>query len=432
MKIFMKKQKQFCKTKNFFARHFGALFGAHSGAPFGAPLGAKIYFYFCAAFLLAGCQSSSTVDDILAGRKIDYQTETTAQRALQYPPDLIAGGGAPDAVSLSEYSIAALPDVGEGAEDGAAFLAAEVAYNRDGRARWIAVQRPPSALWGQVADFWNDEMNLPVIKENEAAGIMETGWLDLRRGEIEEDGAFKQLDQFLGVLRDSGNRDKFITRLEGNDAGGTDVFISHRHVVARIDEESGALFGYEPAASAVELEVEMMRRMMVYLAVAESAEGAEDAGEVSEEAAAIDAEVAAAEAADESETYTLAGAELLIRKPFFDSWRLVQIALDRGGFTIEDRDYDNGWVFIQHSGGPESDQIFGKKSEGFFAGLFGGDAPAVRDIQLTLAETDGETLVTAAAAPVEAAEGEETPPQPEPLSEEQQAAVLNLLYERLP
>ena len=79
-------------------------------------------------------------------------------------------------------------------------------------------------------------------------------------------------------------------------------------------------------------------------------------------------------------------------------------------------------IYIRHSGGPDSEKIFGKAETSFFNRLFGEEKPILRDIKLIFDEQeDDRTLLT-----VEAVEGDD------PLTEEQASVVLELLHEYLP
>ena len=132
-------------------------------------------------------------------------------------------------------------------------------------------------------------------------------------------------DEFLDQLRDSGERDKFLTRVELSEEGGADVFISHRHIIAQFDND-GRFTGYEPKKSETQLS-EMMRRLMLLLADKEE----EDLEEgFTEEIQSVENEA--------NNDYTLREESILIKKSLRDSWLLVRIALDRGGFSVEDRD----------------------------------------------------------------------------------------------
>lgn len=371
---------------------------------------------FCAAgalLLLAGCQSDAPIEKVLQGRQIDYSRDETQQsRDLQYPPDLLSNvwRSKRGTVSLSEYSIAAIPGAVE--EDVALeILAGEVAYRRDGNLRWVEVDLPPAQAWEATRLFWDEHLDFGLAEENPRIGTMETGWLDIRE-RIATPGALGDLvDDLLNRLNDTGQRDKFITRLERNDKGGSDLFISHRHVAANFDGD-GKFTGFTGQGSETQLEVEMLRRLMLYLAKRN----------VEEDNSAIDQQVAAAESPANAD-YELTADNLLIKKPFEESWQLVQVALNRGGFSIEDRDYDKGEIYIRHSGGPDSDKIFGKKKEGLFNFLFGDDEPVLRIIKLTLNKTADNAAVNIVAGAVE--DEEEFTPK-------QTATTLELVHQYLP
>ena len=66
-----------------------------------------------------------------------------------------------------------------------------------------------------------------------------------------------------------------------------------------------------------------------------------------------------------------AGAALEVDEPFDRAWRRVGLALDRSGFTVEDRDRTAGLYFVRYID-PKS---IGKEEPGFFSKLFGADRP---------------------------------------------------------
>ena len=362
-----------------------------------------------AGVLLAGCQSSSPIQDLMSGRSIDYaDADSQKEKALQYPPDLLsAGGSAAGTVSLSEYSIAAVPNVAEGEVVSSLGEVVDIAYRREGTMRWVQTDIPAEEAWQLARLFWQDHLSFPLVNEESRLGILETDWLKLRE-RLNAPGLTGYLDTLLNRMHDSGERDKFVTRLERNDNGGTDIYVSHRHIVARFDKDS-KFSGYESLPADGQLEVEMLRRLMLFIVDQTSSE------QKSADEEAVNKQVAAAEAA-EAAYYEHQGTQLWIDKSFDESWQLVQIALGRGGFTIEDRDFGRGVVYIKHSGGPESDEIFGKAETSFFNRLFGEERPILREIALTIKDADGRVLVTA-----EAIKGEEA------LTEKQATVVLELL-----
>ncbi len=355
--------------------------------------------------LLAGC-GNSKIQDIIDGRQIDYQREDYQESVdLQYPPDIIiAEKERSGAQLLSEYRIQAVPSV-EQPDEIELENARKVYYRREGNLRWIDLDISPDNAWNLAQQFWG-ELDFPLVREDPETGTMETDWLDLRQphGSV---GLASFLDDFLNRVRDSGERDKFVLRVEGTDENSS-IFISHRHISAKFDRE-GLFSGYSPLPADSQLETEMLRRMMIFAAdIPEESQPAAFAEEI--------------EDAEEERDYELSQTVLHIKKPSAESWQLVRIGLDRGGFTIEDQDHVELAYYIRHSGGPESQKIFGQAETNIFNKLFGEEKPVFRDIKLTLsAENDNLTAVTVAAADDK---GE--------LTELQQSVLLELLSINLP
>ncbi len=374
----------------------------------------KYCYLLGALIMLGGCQTDSPIDDLLEGRQIDYtQEENQTQKQLQYPPDLFATAYATEGtVSLSEYTISSVPTVGEQQEVADDTPAAKVTYRRNGNLRWIEIELPPNNVWEIARGFWTQHLGFGLVRENAELGTMETDWLDLRE-RVATPGWFNvYLDDVLNRLNDSGERDKFTTRLEKNENGGTDVYVAHRHIVARFDGE-GLFSGYESQSSDRQLEIEMLRRVMLYLA---------NNRQIKEENSEIEQQIAATENNNVSDYEFDGGTELVVKKPFHESWQLVQVGLNRGGFSIEDRDYQEGIIYIRHSGGPDSDKIFGKAETNFFNKLFGEQKPILRDIKLIFSPRGEDAIVLS----TKAVEGDDA------LTKEQSSVVLELLNEFLP
>jgi uncharacterized lipoprotein len=108
---------------------------------------------------------------------------------------------------------------------------------------------------------------------------------------------------------------------------------------------------------------------------------------------------------------------LLVKDPFDRAWRRVGLALDRGGFTVEDRDRNKGIFRIQYSNVPKK-----TKEPGFFSKLLGfGDAapPEEKRYQILVKENDDGSAVS-----VLDADGN-------PDKSEGAGRVLSILYEQL-
>ncbi|MGU9951720.1 MAG: outer membrane protein assembly factor BamC [Gammaproteobacteria bacterium WSBS_2016_MAG_OTU1] len=377
------------------------------------PLTPKAFFAlavaFAAAFVLSACGATTPVQDIIEGRKVDYEQEKfQSSKELQYPPDIISNIDSNIAGQelLSEYRIEAVPDIAA-VEEVELGEARKVIYRRQGNLRWIDVDLPPGEAWQLATKFWVD-LDFSLIKQDAALGVMETDWLDLRQDSLAL-GLGAYLNEFIKRVRDSGERDKFITRIDPRDEYSS-IFVAHRHVAATFDGE-GVFSSFEALQSDSNIESEMLRRIMIYAARKSEAEAE----------TAFKEEITTAEAAAE-EDYDVQITTLFIDKPIEESWLLVRIGLDRGGFTIDDLDFAELTYYISHTGGPESNQIFGKVNTSFLNKIFGDDEPVLREIKMILTTTgEDQTSITVQANDDE---GE--------LSEAQKAVLLELLSVNLP
>jgi outer membrane protein assembly factor BamC len=86
-------------------------------------------------------------------------------------------------------------------------------------------------------------------------------------------------------------------------------------------------------------------------------------------------------------------ARVVIDEQFDRAWRRVGLALDRGGFTVEDRDRTKGVYFVRYI-----DPVFEQKqrdSQGLFSKIFGRDVKIdAQQFRVLLAADGGRTLVT--------------------------------------
>jgi outer membrane protein assembly factor BamC len=126
-------------------------------------------------------------------------------------------------------------------------------------------------------------------------------------------------------------------RLEPAPGGGTEIYISHRGLEEVYVAEDRTQTAWQPRPSDPGLEAEFLRRLMVRLGTPE--------GEAR-------ASVTTAQPGAQRATLRkgLDGAELLeVLEPFDRAWRRVGLALDRVGFTVEDRDRQKGVYFVRYA-----------------------------------------------------------------------------------
>ena len=301
-------------------------------------------------FGLVAVVAALSACSMLEGDKIDYKSATKGP-SLEVPPDLtqlsrdsryVVPGGT---VSANNYQIGqSIPGVPT-----AATAVGDVRIERAGNQRWLVVNRPADQLWGPVRDFWQEsgfllEMDQPNL------GIMETDWAE-NRAKLPQDFIRSTIGKVLDSVYSTSERDKFRTRFERSASGGTEIFISHRGMQEVYSSQQKDQTVWQPRASDPELEAEFLRRLMVRLGAPQ---------------AQAQAAVAVASDRPTSRVASLNNMPVVqIDEPFDRAWRRVGLALDRTGFTVEDRDRSQGTYFVRYVP-PNPD----KKEPGFLGKLF--------------------------------------------------------------
>ena len=324
-----------------------------------------------AAAVLSGCSwmSESSVDYKSAGKLPPLEVPpdlTSPQRDNRYSiPD-----PARSSATLSGYE-AERRDPARGARASAAasggpMLLPEVErmkIERAGTQRWLVVQdTPPEKLWPLIKDFWRENGFLVAIETPEA-GVMETDWAE-SRARVSAGTVRDFLSRSLDFLYSTSERDKFRTRLDRTpDGNGTEIYISHRGMeeIYTTRDPKGETPGntaWQPRPPNPELEAEFLRRLMVRLGAP---------GERVKQLATPGQEPLKAEIVKSND-----GTERLqVYEPFDRAWRRVGLALDRVGFTVEDRDRQKGLYFVRYAD-PEAEMT--AKDRGFLSRLFGSDS----------------------------------------------------------
>jgi outer membrane protein assembly factor BamC len=273
------------------------------------------------------------------GKKISYKSAGKLP-PLEIPPDLTAPGSderytVPDisptgSATFSAYNAernktpnpsgaAILPSLEEGG----------VRMERAGTQRWLVVKGEPEEIWPVVKEFWH-ELGFLIKVELPEAGVMETDWAE-NRAKIPEDIIRNTLGKLLDSMYSTSERDKFRTRMERGEGGTTEIYISHRGM----DEvmEGNVRTVWQPRKPDPDLEAEMLSRLMMRFGVAEErARGA----------------VASTGTPQERARLKEKGGVLTVNEAFDRSWRRVGLALDRVGFTVEDRNRSQGIYYVRY------------------------------------------------------------------------------------
>jgi len=290
--------------------------------------------------LLAGCGGNILPES----KKIEYKSAGKLP-PLEIPPDLTQQSrderyAVPD-VSTSKgsatYSAYSSERAGQARTTTAQDLLPQVdkmRIERSGTQRWLVVGGSPEKLWPGVKEFWQ-ELGFLVNVEIPEAGILETDWAE-NRAKLPQDIIRGTLGKVFDSLYSTAERDKFRTRLEkGAEPGTVEIYISHRGMYEIFVNEGKSETKWQPRPADPELEAEMLRRLMVRLGVDESRAKTMVAADQKQERAKL------------SRATDGAGA-LLLEEAFDRAWRRVGLALDRVGFTVEDRDRSQGLYFVRY------------------------------------------------------------------------------------
>jgi outer membrane protein assembly factor BamC len=312
-----------------------------------------------AAAVVSGCASDSGVDYKKAG----------TLPPLEVPPDLTSPArdnrySVPESTrstaTLSGYQAERREQPARAA--GSPVVLPEIErmrIERAGSQRWLVVQEPPEKLWPLIKEFWQ-ESGFLIKMENPEAGVMETDWAETR-AQIKEGAVRNFLGKILEQFHSTSERDKYRTRLDrAPDGQGTEIYISHRgmeelYTTREPTSTTAGQTAWQPRPPDPELEAEFLRRLMVRLGARE------------ERAKELTASAPPQQRADIVKSND--GTERLqVHEPFDRAWRRVGLALDRVGFTVEDRDRQKGLYFVRYAD-PEVEM--GEKDKGFLDRITG-------------------------------------------------------------
>jgi len=289
---------------------------------------------------------------VLEEDKVDYKSAAKAP-TLEIPPDLS------QLRKDSRYALESNSATASGFQSAATRVAdagtaantlGDVKMERQGNQRWLVVARPADKVWEPLKEFWTSN-GFVLVTDSPDVGIMETDWAE-NRAKIPQDFIRKTLGKVLDSLYSSGERDKFRTRVERHAQGGVEIYITHRGMVENYTNAQKEQTVWQPRASDAELEIEFLRRLMVKLGATPEA-----------------AKTASANATPTAMTATVVAVDgqpaIVVNDTLDRAWRRTGVALDRTGFTVEDRNRSQGVYFVRYVTPGSTD-----KEAGFFARMF--------------------------------------------------------------
>ena len=312
--------------------------------------------------LASGC----SILDIF--KSSDYKTtQARANRPLEVPPELTAPTmddrySIPDPRAQTTYSAYSQRPATTGTPAAAAATTTvlprfdNVKFERFGDQRWLVVKGEPEKVWPVVREFWIDS-GYRLLRESPEVGLMETDWYE-DRSKIPQDIVRRTVGRVLEGLWSFPRRDKFRTRLEkGVEPGTTEIFVSNRNVEEVMASTTSDRTMWQAQPADRDLEAEMLSRIMVKLGGGDT--------KVTTASAPLPGRrgvTPPAPGANEPRNAVLDSAGLTVNDSFDRAWRRVGLALDRVGFTVEDRDRSKGLFFVRYID-PEADRANTKADE---------------------------------------------------------------------
>ena len=327
---------------------------------------------------LAACSTFDFSND-----RIQYET-SDSRAPLEVPPDLNSVPGSdrytvpsrPQTVWASQQAQLDAAQAANGNQAASLLLPqGEVAkIVREGNNRWIHVNMAPEMVWPIMQDFWST-VGLSLSRQDAATGVMETNWAE-NRAKLPQDIIRATLGRVIDMVYSTGERDQYRARVERSANGGCDIFITHRAMVEVVKSLGGdnETTVWQPGPSDPEMEAEMLTRItqrinQEFNPNATKQTPAEHEAEV-EKLASYQVEDSVSQLEQNAEGVATS---IFIKEDFERAWRRLALAVDRMGFTVEDRDRSRGFFLVRYLDEEYEEQ---KRSEqGFWSNVFGRDTP---------------------------------------------------------
>ncbi|KRH78032.1 outer membrane protein assembly factor BamC [Ferrovum sp. JA12] len=313
--------------------------------------------------VLSAC--STTNSTLFKSKKVDYQSEakTLPQPNLDVPPDLTPAQEddrysvpGEDTQTYSQYQKKQKNNPTEAVSAGTQQVLPKtsslVSIERDGAQRWLVIHESPQVLWPKLRDFWMKE-GFTLTLDNPKIGIMETNWNE-NSANLPQDFVQRMLSKVITNLYSSSLRDRFRTRVEqGKTPGTAEVFITHKGMEEVLSNDASTSV-WEARPADPELEDEFIRRLALSLGVQQP---------LIDKEIKQDKQIALQAKKNNAVVKEQAiGDVLTLNDPFDRAWRSVGLALDRAGFTVQDRDREEGVYYVRYT---DTEGVLAKKP-GFF------------------------------------------------------------------
>ena len=297
--------------------------------------------------LMASLTGCGMLSSVMESDKLDYRSAKKAA-PLDVPPDLTQlqrdnryavpdGRGVATASGQQQAAKGAAPAAAFGGDTILAAGNAAVKVERNGNQRWLVVKQTPEQLWPQLKEFWHDS-GFTIDTESQTTGVMETNWAE-NRSKIPQDIIRSTIGKVFESAYSTGERDKYRTRLERAADGSTEIYISHRGAEEVLTGSQKETTQWTVRPNDPGLEAQFLAKLVARLTGAPDVKAATPMV-ANAPAQQVHAKLVAGAGASSS--------YVEVDEGFDRAWRRVGLALDRVGFTVEDRDRVNGVYFVRY------------------------------------------------------------------------------------
>jgi outer membrane protein assembly factor BamC len=290
---------------------------------------------------LAGCQYVPALDDVLPDNRTEYK-KSQSLPDLEIPPDLTAEA-INDSMAVPGEHQATLSQYQRQKDGGPVGIAATAPVSAPGAEQWVSVRGSRFDVWPRLRAFFQDGGHKVELDDVEL-GVLETGW----------SGPVPQRNQVF--------RYKYkVFSEEGGDAGNTVLFISAQRQLREIAEDGSERWLDQAEAHDAE------RQAAGALNVALNGAGAPPPGT---------APAAAASAAEpaplplptrpQAELVDTGDGKLFLALPeeFTGAFRQTELALQKSGFLIDQKDMEKGTFALTYYEAPPA-----QEEKGWFSKL---------------------------------------------------------------
>jgi outer membrane protein assembly factor BamC len=323
------------------------------------------------ALLLGGC----TLYGDWFGGGDKYKDNASRTKALDVPPDLtqlsrdsryLPQGGVVTASDLNKpgaapgaapASASAAAEAASGPARVALASAGEAHLEHQGDERFVTTKESPEQVWNQVHQFWLAK-GFTYTDDNPQTGVLQTDWQVDKRS-VPSGFIANAINRVFSNLPDAGLRDRYRTRIERRPDGGSNIYVTHFGASEELVGFQKSETQWVPRPSDPQLEAEMLSEMMLALGGVQAAPAnvatATAPGPDAQPSDALIAQAAQLPSAGPRDPNApharivadQPGATLQVDDDFDHTWRRVGLALDHGGFTVEDRDRAQGLYFVR-------------------------------------------------------------------------------------